>query len=408
MTEPTSALPSETARRAPAAARPALVVYLVALAAFMGPFTQTVYTPILPDLPARFGTSLFVVNLTISIYTVVLAVMQLVYGPLVDRRGRRAVLLPAVALYVLASVGCAFSTSAAALLAFRALQGAGIAAGSVVATTVIADLFTGAARGRAMGTFQMLVALGSVVGPVVGGVVAARAGFVGIFLLLAGIAVVLLAAQAAGLPETRPPDAAGTRLTLADFGGIVREPRGSAVILLGVVQYYAYYCFLVFLPDIGRRLYGMGPERIGLAFLPLSVGIVIGSYAGGRAQSRWNAPRLLVVTALLDAASLLAFVWLAPRSIAALVTGGGLFGLLLGLSLPVQTTLLAETFVRTRATAIGVYNFARYLGMAAGPLLGAVLYRRGGVPLLFGSAGMAFTVAVLLGGRRMRHTVRAD
>lgn len=394
---------SEPPRAAPGGRiPPSALVYLVALAAFMGPFTQTVYTPILPDLERRFQTSAFVVNLTISLFTVVLAVMQIVYGPLTDRRGRRAVLLPGVLVYAVASVGCAFSPSAGVLLAWRGLQAAGIAAGSVVATTVIADLFTGARRGRAMGTFQMLVAMGSVIGPVVGGAVAVYAGFRGIFLLLAGIGLVLAAAQYALLPETRPPDAdPARRITPRDFGRIVAAPRGSAVILLGVVQYYAYYCFLVFLPDILRERYGLAADQTGMAFLPLSLGVVAGSYAGGRIQARWSGPRILLVTTLLNAASLLLFIPLAALSLPALLVGGGLFGLLLGLSLPVQTTLLADAFVADRATAIGVYNFGRYLGMAAGPMLGTVLYHGGGVPLLFGFAGVVFAASALVAGRRM-------
>ncbi|MBB4636075.1 MFS transporter [Longimicrobium terrae] len=381
---------------------PSALVVLVSMAAFMGPFTQTVYTPILPDLGRRFHTSVFVVNLTISLFTVVLAVMQIVYGPLTDRRGRRAVLVPGLVLYAVASVACAFSPSAPALLASRALQAVGIAAGSVVATTVIADLFTGAARGRAMGTFQMLVAMGSVIGPVVGGAVAVHFGFRGIFLLLAAIGVVLALAQMALLPETRP-DGMGEprRMRLADFARILGDARGSAVILLGIVQYYAYYCFLVFLPEILRERYRLTADRTGLAFLPLSLGVVIGSFAGGRLQARFNGPRMLVVTSLLNAASLLLFIFLSGWSLPALLVGGGVFGLLLGLSLPVQTTILADAFVRDRATAIGVYNFGRYLGMAAGPMLGAVLFHRGGVPLLFGFGGLVFAASAWIASRRM-------
>jgi DHA1 family bicyclomycin/chloramphenicol resistance-like MFS transporter len=394
-----SGSPSVPPRRALPAAG---LVYLVSLAAFMGPFTQTVYTPILPDLERRFDTSVFVVNLTISLFTVVLAVMQIVYGPLTDRRGRRAVLLPGILLYALASLGCAFAPTATLLLVFRALQAAGIAAGSVVATTVIGDLFTGVRRGRAMGTFQMLVAMGSVVGPVVGGAVAVRAGFRGIFLLLAAIGVLLFAAQLLFLPETRPAEAAeARRISPRDFGRIIADPRGSAVIVLGVVQYYSFYCFLVFLPEILRERYGLAADETGMAFLPLSLGVVAGSWVGGRIQARWGPPRILLVTTLLNAASLLLFIVLSGLSLLALLVGGGLFGVLLGLSLPVQTTILADAFVRDRATAIGVYNFGRYLGMAAGPMLGAVLFHAGGVPLLFGFAGVVFGAAALLSGRRM-------
>ncbi|MGL1465738.1 MFS transporter, partial [Vibrio parahaemolyticus] len=81
------------------------------------------------------------------------------------------ILLLGLAIYVAASLGCFLSDSIEALLVFRALQAVGIAAGAVVAVTVIGDCFEGPARGRAMGSFQMMVALGPVLGPVAGGFV---------------------------------------------------------------------------------------------------------------------------------------------------------------------------------------------------------------------------------------------
>src|SRR3569833_825989 len=101
---------------------PRLILYLVAFSAFMGPLTQTIYTPILPEVRTHFQISLFLVNLSISIFTIFLALMQIVYGPLVDRRGRRVVLVPAMCLYLLVTVGASFASSIGWLLVFRALQ----------------------------------------------------------------------------------------------------------------------------------------------------------------------------------------------------------------------------------------------------------------------------------------------
>ncbi|WP_260465518.1 MFS transporter [Stutzerimonas stutzeri] len=143
---------------------PRLLTFMVAFAAFLGPFTQTVYAPILPELGGALRTTPFLINLSISIFTLVLAFMQIIYGPLVDRSGRKRTLLAGLAIYIVASLGCFLADCIETLLAFRALQAVGIAAGAVVAVTVIGDRFEGAARGRAMGSFQMMVALGPVVG----------------------------------------------------------------------------------------------------------------------------------------------------------------------------------------------------------------------------------------------------
>jgi predicted MFS family arabinose efflux permease len=378
------------------------MLYLVAFAAFLGPFTQTIYAPILHEIGTDFKTSQFLVNMSISIFTMVLAAMQMIYGPLTDAKGRRKVLLPGIALYVLASIGCYCSHSIGQLLFFRALQAAGIAAGSVVATSVIGDLFEGTARGRAMGTFQMLVALGPVLGPAIGGFIGGKFGYQGIFLVLSAAGLLMLAANFRFLVETKPDFQPEDRFSVRDFWTILSNPTGSAIILLGFIQYYSFYNFLVFLPEILTHNYGLTAERKGLVFLPLSLLIVIGSYLGGRLQERVEPRKSLIAASFLNMVSIVLFIFLSNVSLMELIVSISMFGIFFGLSLPVQTTLLTEQFVKGRATAIGFYNFSRYMGMAAGPLVGSFLYRWGRVSLLFGFSAAVFAGAVWYARRQLK------
>lgn len=372
---------------------PRLLTFMVAFAAFLGPFTQTVYAPILPELGGALRTTPFLINLSISIFTLVLAFMQLIYGPLVDRSGRKRTLLAGLAIYIVASLGCFLADCIETLLAFRALQAVGIAAGAVVAVTVIGDRFEGAARGRAMGSFQMMVALGPVVGPVVGGFVGEHLDFHYVFLLLALVGAAALLSNAIWLRETRP---AGEPRAFhpAQYLEVLGNRQGLAIMLLSFVQYYAFYNYLVFMPRVLDAVYGLSASEKGLVFLPLSVAVVIGSYVGGRLLGHWRPRPMLLVTALLNALSLLLFVAVAPLSLVALVVAVTAFGLFLGLSLPVQTSLLMDLYQHNRATAVGGYNFFRFMGMATGPVLGSWLFQDGNLGLLYGFAAAAFLLAV--------------
>lgn len=372
---------------------PRLLTFMVAFAAFLGPFTQTVYAPILPELGGALHTTPFLINLSISIFTLVLAFMQIIYGPLVDRSGRKRTLLAGLAIYIVASLGCFLADRIETLLAFRALQAVGIAAGAVVAVTVIGDRFEGAARGRAMGSFQMMVALGPVVGPVVGGFVGEHLDFHYVFLLLALVGAAALLSNAIWLRETRP---AGEPRAFhpAQYLEVLGNRQGLAIMLLSFVQYYAFYNYLVFMPRVLDAVYGLSASEKGLVFLPLSVAVVIGSYVGGRLLGHWRPRPMLLVTALLNALSLLLFVAVAPLSLVALVVAVTAFGLFLGLSLPVQTSLLMDLYQRNRATAVGSYNFFRFMGMATGPVLGSWLFQDGNLGLLYGFAAAAFLLAV--------------
>jgi len=372
---------------------PRLLTFMVAFAAFLGPFTQTVYAPILPELGGALHTTPFLINLSISIFTLVLAFMQIVYGPLVDRSGRKRTLLAGLAIYIVASLGCFLADRIETLLAFRALQAVGIAAGAVVAVTVIGDRFEGAARGRAMGSFQMMVALGPVVGPVVGGFVGEHLDFHYVFLLLAIVGAAALLSNAIWLREIRP---AGEPRAFhpAQYLEVLGNRQGLAIMLLSFVQYYAFYNYLVFMPRVLDAVYGLSASEKGLVFLPLSVAVVIGSYVGGRLLGHWRPRPMLLVTALLNALSLLLFVAVAPLSLVALVVAVTAFGLFLGLSLPVQTSLLMDLYQHNRATAVGSYNFFRFMGMATGPVLGSWLFQDGNLGLLYGFAAAAFLLAV--------------
>ena len=373
---------------------PRLLTFMVAFAAFLGPFTQTVYAPILPELGEALQTTPLLINLSISIFTFVLAFMQIVYGPLVDRTGRKPTLLVGLGIYIVASLGCFLAGSIEMLLAFRALQAVGIAAGAVVAVTVIGDRFEGAERGRAMGSFQMMVALGPVVGPVVGGFLGEHLDFHYVFLLLAIVGAVALASNALCLQETRPADVQPRAFHPAQYLEVLRDRQGLVIMLLSFVQYYAFYNYLVFMPRVLDERYGLGAAEKGMVFLPLSIAVVVGSFGGGRLLGRWRPRPMLLVTALLNALSLLLFVAIAKLSLAALVVAVTAFGLFLGLSLPVQTSLLMDLYQHNRATAVGSYNFFRFMGMATGPVLGSWLYRDGNLGLLYGFAATAFLLAV--------------
>ena len=381
---------------------PRLLTFMVAFAAFLGPFTQTVYAPILPELGAALATTPLLINLSISIFTFVLAFMQIVYGPLVDRRGRKRILLLGLAIFVGASLGCFMAPNIELLLVFRALQAVGIAAGAVVAVTVIGDRFEGAERGRAMGSFQMMVALGPVVGPVVGGFIGEHVDFHYVFLLLAAVGALVLVANALWLQETRPAGEAPRAFHLTESRDVLRNRQGLAIMLLSFVQYYAFYNYLVFMPRVLDTTYGLSASEKGLVFLPLSIAVVIGSFVGGRLLGRWKPRPALVVTAGLNALSVLLFLGVAQWSLALLVLAASAFGLFLGLSLPVQTSLLMDLYPHNRATAVGSYNFFRFMGMAVGPVLGSWLYQDGNLGVLYGFATVAFVLAVLHARMRFR------
>ncbi|CEH31660.1 MFS transporter [Aneurinibacillus migulanus] len=372
-----------------------LILYILGISALVGSISQNIYTPILPDIQSALHTTPYLTNLTISVFTIALAIMQIVYGPFIDDKGRRKVLLPSMLLYIIASIGCTFSNSIYTLLLFRALQGIGAAAIPVVAATVIGDLFEGKQRGKAMGTYQMLLSLASVIGPLIGGFIGARSGHPGIFFFLSISGLILLLLNLLFLPETKSENVQARKFSLTHFSTIARNSTGLVVLVLGFIQFYTFYSFLVFLPSILNHMYNINPEKIGVAFLPLSLCLMLGSFLSGRLQGDVKPTTSLLYTCLMNVLSVILFITLAHISMICLIITISLYGLTIGFSTPIQSRLLTDEFLHERATAIGVYNFVRYIGMATGPIAGSFLAHGGNFFLPFGFAALLFGGAIL-------------
>src|SRR5260221_441816 len=159
--------------------------WLLAGLAALAPFSIDTYLPSFPAVAASLNVGPLEIQQTLSVYLVAFALMTLFHGALSDSFGRRPVILTSLALFALASIGCALSASLPQLLAFRALQGLCAGAGIVVGRAMIRDVFAGPDAQRLMSTVTMIFVLAPAIAPVVGGWLQRFAGWQGVFAFLA-------------------------------------------------------------------------------------------------------------------------------------------------------------------------------------------------------------------------------
>ncbi|WP_241138861.1 MFS transporter [Bacillus mycoides] len=348
------------------------ILYVVCMSALLGSFAQNIYTPILPMIQNSFHTSLYLVNLTVSLFTFVLAVMQLIYGPLIDTKGRKSVLIPSLIISTIGSIGCAFSPNIYLFLFFRAVQAIGIAAIPVVAATIIGDLFEGKERGEAMSLYQMLLALAPAIGPLIGGYLGSINGHLSVFLFLSTIGIILLIINISLLPETKPNVIEKSKAK-KNYWLILKNKTGFSITLIGFIQFCIYFCFLVFLPSILTNIFHLSASEIGLMFVPMSLSLMLGSYCYKFLQKHFTTRQALFITSFFNIICVTLFSFTYSINIPSVIIVTSLYGFSMGLSMPTHTTLLTEEFVQERATAIGMYNFIRYLGMGTRPIVGGFL-----------------------------------
>src|SRR5678816_1277343 len=184
---------------------------LLALLGMLGPFSIDTYIPAFSGIAQAIGATPVEMQQTLSAYLFGFAFMNLFHGALSDSFGRRPVVLWGIAVFTLASLGCALSQHIGALVLFRALQGMSAGAGIVVSRAVIRDMFPPADAQRVMSQVTIYFGVAPAVAPMMGGFLFIHAGWHSIFWFLTGVGVVLFAIVWRLLPETlhdthRQPD----------------------------------------------------------------------------------------------------------------------------------------------------------------------------------------------------------
>ncbi|MBD2784646.1 MFS transporter [Xenorhabdus sp. DI] len=371
-----------------------MIFYLVCFSALFGSLAQNIYTPVIPIIKVLFNASLPLVNLTVSAFTFVLAIMQIVYGPLADSKGRKAILLPALTISVIGSVGCTMTSNIYWLIVFRIVQAIGIAAIPVIAATIIGDLYEGQCRAKAISTYQMLLTLTPALGPLLGGYLAELNGYVAIFQFIAAIGGLILISNLLWLPETKPKQPVNTQKISLHFRQILSDRIAQSVFCIGFMLFYCYFCFLTFLPVILNHEYGFSPADIGWMYVPISLAMIVGNYGYRLLHQRLSEINGLIVSSLLNLALILLFSITYRLGIPTFIIVTALYGFTLGISIPTHATLLLAMFVEERATVIGLYNFIRYMGMAVGPMVGSFLLFNNLYEWVFLMGALLFAISI--------------
>jgi DHA1 family bicyclomycin/chloramphenicol resistance-like MFS transporter len=226
---------------------PPVVVLMLTLLLGVQPITTDLYLPALPSLNHELGASVAATQLTLSALIIAFGVAQLVCGPLADRFGRRPVLLWGMALYTTASVLSALAPTIEWLIAWRALQGAAMAAAVTCGRSIVRDLFLPHEGARVMS--RALTGLGviAMLSPLVGGMLAQWVGWHAALSVLALFGAATLAFIAWRFEETIPqrnPQATQLLPLLSNWAAVAQNPTFRAWVALLTLTYGGLFLFL--------------------------------------------------------------------------------------------------------------------------------------------------------------------
>ena len=199
---------------------------VLSLSLFIIGLDNTILNVALPTMQAEFDASASKLQWMVDSYLLVFAGLLLVFGTLGDRLGRKLALQSGVSIFGLASLGALVADSADQVIAVRALMGVGAALIMPATLSIIANLFTGKERGKAIAIWAALAAIGIGLGPLAGGLLLEWFDWSSVFLVNVPVAVVALLLGIRYVPESRDPrpgsfDLLGAALSTAGFSTLV-------------------------------------------------------------------------------------------------------------------------------------------------------------------------------------------
>lgn len=266
------------------APRWALAVLLASLGT-LGPFSIDTYLPAFAGIARDINASPLQMQQTLSAYLLGFAVMNLFHGALSDSFGRRPVVLTGIAVFTLASVGCALSTHVGWLIAFRALQGMSTGAGIVVSRAVIRDLFPPSEAQRMMSQVTIYFGIAPAVAPMVGGWLFAHVGWQAVFGFLALIGLVIWLGAWRALPETLAPTQRqpfNVASLLRGYRELGSNDRFWLLALASGVPFNGMFLYVLSAPAFLGEHLRLAPTEFFWFFLATIAGIVAGAWTSGR------------------------------------------------------------------------------------------------------------------------------
>lgn len=273
--------------------RPSIV--LLATIASLSPFAMAIVLPALPAIVERFETDYGGAQFVISAYLVGLGLAQLLSGFLCDRYGRRPVAIVGYVVFVLSSIACALAESLAVLVLLRFLQAAGVSAGTVVARSVVRDIFPAESGASAMSIITIGLGTAPVIAPMLGGWLTAGEDFAGVFRLTALIGAAMLIMIVWQLPETKNPTDPVPEWSgwLGSYRVLLTSlPFMGYTMIYGFVQ-GSFFAFLAVGASVFAVDFGLDARAFGVIWGLMAVAYVVGASVGGRLSTGPAGPYLL-------------------------------------------------------------------------------------------------------------------
>jgi DHA1 family bicyclomycin/chloramphenicol resistance-like MFS transporter len=383
-----------------------LILILGSLTA-LGPFSIDMYLPGFKAIAIDLDTTANKVSLSLSSYFIGISAGQLLYGPLLDRFGRKKPLYIGLLVYILASIGCAVTTNIDMFIVLRFVQAIGSCAAAVASMAMVRDLFPVQDSPKVFSLLMLVVGLSPMLAPTIGGYVIKGFGWHTIFIILGIMGFAVLLASRFGLPDTHKADLSISlkpRPIIKSFVSVLSEPQFYTYALSGAVAFSGLFTYVAGSPLIFMDIFKVSGEVYGWIFAFMSVSFIGTSQLNSLLLRTYRSEQLVYLGLALQCVISIAFL------IAAVNNWLGLFGTIamlflylgcLGLTNPNTAGLSLAPFSKNAGSASALLG-AMQLGLGAiASMLVGILVKDSMVPMVAIMTGSTIlALFILLIGRR--------
>ncbi|WP_313296621.1 multidrug effflux MFS transporter [Diaphorobacter sp.] len=376
-------------------------VLILGLLSAIGPFAIDMYLPALPQIGASLNAPVGAVQASLTAFFIALGVGQPLFGSLSDMWGRKKPLYLGLAVFALASVGCALAQDIHTLVTLRFVQGLGAAAGMAIPRAVVRDLHTGHMAARMMSLLMLVFSVSPILAPLAGSGVIALGGWRLVFWAVCLAAVLGLAAMVRGLPETRDAAARSESTpgeALKAYAILMRDWHYLGLVFIGACAMAGFFVYLAGSPFVLINYYGLSATQYSMAFALNAIAFIGAAQFTGSLGKRFGLVRLVKVAATACGAvmlSLLAYYLLGGDQLSVLITLYFIASAFMGLVIPTTSVLALEAHGEIAGTASALLGTLQMLTGAVAMQVVGIFSNGQPLPMVIGMATGALSGIVL-------------
>jgi DHA1 family bicyclomycin/chloramphenicol resistance-like MFS transporter len=333
-----------------------LILILGGLTA-LTPFSIDMYLPGFPAIAKDLSTSDAKVSLSLSSFFIGISLGQLLYGPLLDRFGRKKPLYIGLSVYILASIGCAFVHSIGGLIGLRVIQALGSCAASVASITFVRDLFPVEDNAKVYALLILVLGSSPMIAPTAGGYIISSYGWHAVFIVLTLICIFIFICSILWLPPGNAPDPEYSLKSIPitkSFLNVFTTPQFYTYCLTGSLVFTGLFAYVAASPVIFINIFGVSLKTFGWIFAILSIGFIGSSQLNNLLLKRFNSQQILrFILICYIVVAMLFFLFFQMGWLSLTVTMIFLFLLLgcVGIANPNTTALTLAPFDKNTGTA---------------------------------------------------------